>query len=193
MPSVSSLLTFTLHSLPRDPWTVAGLALLGVLSVLVLLLYRSAPQSVSEASTESWLAARPNAVAPQLARARERLAYASAQLAAGNDSTALLADSVAADAAWRARSLAEDGARRTEATTLWGEAVLAWAEILKRRGTGAGLRPDDDETLRRARELVDRALAVALPATLRARATSMRDDIDQELRLGPLEWLPRRR
>jgi hypothetical protein len=176
----------------RDRWTIAGLALLGVLTLLTVLLYRSAPQSVSEASTESWLAARPNAVAPQLARARERLAYASVQLAAGNDSTALLADSVAADAAWRARSLAEDGVRRTEATTLWGEAVLAWAEILRRRGTGAGLRPDDDETLRRARELVDRALAVALPATLRARATTMRDELDQELRLGPLEWLPRR-
>jgi hypothetical protein len=178
--------------LSRDPWTVAGLAVLATLTLLVLLLYRSAPQSVSEASTESWLAARPNAVAPQLARARERLAYGSAQLAAGNDSIALLADSVAAESAWRARSLAEDGVRRTEATTLWGEAVLAWAEILRRQGTGAGLRPDDDATLRRARELVDRALAVALPATLRTRATALRDELDQELRLGPLEWLPRR-
>ena len=157
-----SLLTF--HSprfLLRDPWTVAGLALLGVLTLLTLLLYRSAPQSVVEASTESWLAARP-----------------------------LAADSVAAESAWRARSLAEDGVERTAATTLWGEAILAWAEILRRQGTGAGLRPDDDETLRRARALVDRALAVALPAALRQRAVALRAEIDRELRLGPLEWLP---
>jgi hypothetical protein len=174
----------------KDPWTVAGLALLGVLTLLTLLLYRSAPQSVSEASTESWLAARPNAVAPHLARARERIAYASAQLAAGNDSTALAADSAAAESAWRARSLADDGAQRTEATTLWGEAILAWAEILRRQGTGAGLRPDDNETLRRARALVDRALAVALPEALRQRAIVLRAEIDRELRLGPLEWLP---
>ena len=165
--------------------------LLATLTLLVVLLYRSAPQSVSEASTESWLAARPNAVAPHLARARERLAYGSAQLAAGNDSTALAADSAAAESAWRARSLADDGTARTEATTLWGEAILAWAEILRRRGTGAGLRPDDDATLRRARALVDRALAVALPETLRQRATVLRAEIDRELRLGPLEWLPR--
>jgi hypothetical protein len=172
---------------------VAGLALLGVLTLLALLLYRSAPQSVEEASTESWLAARPNAVAPQIARARERLAYAGAQLAAGNDSVALLADSVAAESAWRARSLTEDAERRAEATALWGQAVLAWAEILKGWGTGTGLRPDDDATLRRSRDLVDRALSVGLPDSLRARATTLRDELDRELRLGPLEWLPRRR
>ena len=164
-----------------------------MLTVLTLLLYRSAPQSVGEASTESWLAARPNAVAPHLARARERLAYAGAQLAAGNDSTALAADSVAAESAWRARSLADDDAQRAEATTLWGEAILGWAEILRRRGTGAGLRPDDDETLQRARALVDRSLAVALPDALRRRATLLREEIDRELRLGPLEWLPGKR
>ena len=177
----------------KDPWTVSGLALLGVLTLLVLLLYRSAPQSVSEASTESWLAARPNAVAPHLARARERLAYASAQLAAGNDSLALAADSAAAESAWRARSLADDGVQRTEATTLWGEAILGWAEILRVRGTGSGLRPDDNATLEASRALVDRALAVALPDTLRRRATVLRDEIDREMRLGPLEWLPRSR
>ena len=177
----------------KDPLTLAGLALLGALTLLVLLLYRSAPQSVGEASTESWLAARPNAVAPHLARARERLAYGSAQLAAGNDSLALEADSVAAESAWRARTLAEDGERRAEATMLWGEAVLARAEILRRRGTGAGLRPDDDVALRRSLALVERALAVDLPATLRTRAEALRAEIDRQLRLGPLEWLPQRR
>ena len=177
----------------RDPWTLGGLALLAVLSVAVLLLYRSAPQSVSEASAESWLAARPNAVAPHLARARERLAYAGAQLAAGNDSLAIAADSVAAESAWRARSLAGDAERRAEATTLWGEALLAWAEILRRQGTGAGLRPDDNDRLRRSLALVGQALSVPLPDTLRARAETLRAAIDQELRLGPLEWLPQRR
>lgn len=177
----------------RDLWTIGGLALLGVLTALVLLLYRSAPQSVSEASTESWLAARPNAVAPHLARARERLAYAGSQRAVGNDSLALVADSVAAESAWRARSLADGQEQRAEATALWGEAVLAWAEILRVQGTGAGLRPDDDATLRRAGALVDGTLAVDLAPPLRARADSVRAEIDRQLRLGPLEWLPQRR
>jgi hypothetical protein len=148
---------------------------------------------VSEASTESWLAARPNAVAPHLARARERLAYATGQLAAGNDSLALAADSAAAESAWRARSLADGAQERAEATALWGEAILAWAEILRTRGTGAGLQPDDDATLRRARELVDRSGSVELAVPQRARADSLRNGIDRQLRIGPLEWLPQRR
>ena len=48
-----SLLTFhSPRSLLRDPWTVAGLALLGVLTLLTLLLYRSAPQSVVDHARE---------------------------------------------------------------------------------------------------------------------------------------------
>ena len=57
----------------RDPWTVAGLIILGVLTLMVVLLYRAAPQSVRVASTESWLSARLNAVAPHIALARDRI------------------------------------------------------------------------------------------------------------------------
>ncbi|MBW3631157.1 MAG: hypothetical protein KY464_17965, partial [Gemmatimonadetes bacterium] len=106
---------------------------------------------------------------------------------------AIAADSAAAVSAWRARELAEDEQRGVEATTLWGEAVLGWAEILRRQGTGSGLRRDDNELLRRSRQLVDQALAVPLPAALRTRAETLRTEIDRELRLGPLEWLPQRR
>lgn len=172
----------------RDPWTLGGLVLLGLLTLLAVLLYRSAPQSAAEAGAESWLAARPNAVAPHLARARERLEYAAAQAAAGNDSAAVAADSVAAESAWRARELTTDAAQRAEATTLWADAMLASAEILRRGGTGAGLRPDDNDLLRRALARVERVLAVT--GAHRARAEALRDQLTRQLRTGPLEWLP---
>lgn len=178
---------------PRDPWVVGGVALLGLLSVLVVLLYRSAPQSVAEASTQTWLAARPDAVAPHLARARERLEFARAQVAAGRDSLAITADSAAAESAWRARVLAEEPAQLAEATELWAEATLAWAAILQRQGTGVGLRLDDNETLRRALALVERVLTEELSSVQRANARTLRDEITRQLRPGPLEWLPQRR
>ena len=176
----------------RDPWAAGGLVLLTILTLLVLHLYRSAPQSVGAVGTETWLAARPNAVEPQLARARERLAFARARAAAGDDSAAVAADSAAAESAWRAREIATDAYQRTEATTLWAEAMLASAEILQGRGTGAGLRPDDNDLLRRSLARVDRVLAVAVPASLRQRAVAMRQELTRQLRTGPLEWLPRR-
>lgn len=174
----------------RDPWTIGGVGALALLTLLVVALYRSAPQSVSEASTQSWLAARPNAVAPHLARARERLRYAAEQAALGNDTLALAADSVAAESAWRARGLAEDSTARAEGTALWAEAMLARAEILRRAGRGAGLRPDDNDTLRRALAAVERVLTVDVPTSARTRADSLRGEIARELRPGPLEWLP---
>lgn len=176
----------------RDRWTVGGLVLLGALTVGALSLYRSAPQSAAEVGTRTWLAARPNAAAPHLALARERRAYAAAQAAAGADSVAVVADSVAAESAWRARELADDAFQRTEATTLWADATLARADLLRRRGTGAGLRRDDNDLLRRALSLVERVLAVAVPAPQRARADELRAQLNRQLRPGPLEWLPSR-
>lgn len=174
----------------RDPWVVGGAAALALLTLLVVALYRSAPQSVRDASTEGWLAATPNAVAPHLARARERLRYASEQAALGNDSLALAADSAAAESAWRARELAGGEVERTEGTALWAEAMLARAELLHRAGRGAGIRPDDNEALRRALAAAERVLQVGPPVALRARAEALRDTLTRELRPGPLEWLP---
>jgi hypothetical protein len=178
---------------PRDPWVIGGVAALALLSLAAVLLYRSAPQSVGEVGTETWLAARPNAAAPHLARARQQLDAAAAHLAAGRDSAALAADSLAAEYAWRARELSGDPAEQAEAVALWGQGVLQWAEILQRQGTGAGLRPDDNDTLRRALQLSERGLSAPLPPALRTRAEQLRAELQRQLRPGPLEWLPQRR
>lgn len=175
----------------RDPWVIAGLALLGVLTLAAILLYRSAPATLAEARTESWLAARPNAVGANLARARERLEAASREAAMANDSLAAAFDSVAAEHAWRAASLASDAGQRREALALWSEAMLHRAEMLRVMGTGVGFRPDDDAILRGALDLVVRVDSISPFPAARARADSLRGEIERQLRVGPLEWLPR--
>ena len=175
----------------RDPWVIAGLLLLGALTLAAILLYRSAPATLAEARTESWLAARPNAVGANLARARERLDAASREAALANDSLAAAFDSVAAEHAWRAASLASEAGQRREALALWSEAMLHRAEMLRVMGTGAGFRADDDPTLRRALDLVVRVDSISPFPAARARADSLRAEIERQLRVGPLEWLPR--
>jgi hypothetical protein len=170
---------------------IAGLVLLGALTLAAILLYRSAPATLAEARTESWLAARPNAVGANLARARERLDAASREAAMANDSLAAAFDSVAAEHAWRAASLASEATQRREALALWSEAMLHRAEMLRVRGTGAGFRADDDATLRRALDLVVRVDSISPFPAARARADSLRGEIERQLRVGPLEWLPR--
>ena len=175
----------------RDPWVIGGLFLLGLLTLAAILLYRSAPATLAEARTESWLAARPNAVGANLARARERLDAASREAAVANDSLAAAFDSVAAEHAWRAASLASDAGQRREALALWSEAMLHRAEMLRVMGTGAGFRADDDVILRRALDLVMRVDSISPFPAARARADSLRGEIERQLRVGPLEWLPR--
>ena len=175
----------------RDPWVIAGLVLLGILSVAAILLYRSAPATLAEARTESWLAARPNAVGANLARARERLDAAAREAALANDSLAAAFDSVASEHAWRAASLASEAGQRREALALWSEAMLHRAEMLRVMGTGAGFRADDDPILRRALGLVVRVDSISPFPAARARADSLRVEIERQLRVGPLEWLPR--
>lgn len=164
--------------------------LLALLSVAAVLVYRAAPGTIAEARTESWLAARPNAVGANLARGRERLDRATREAAAGNDSVAAAIDSVAADHGWRAASLASNAEERQEALALWAAATLHRAEMLRIRGTGLGLRPDDDPTLRRALALVLQVDSVAPHPAASARADSLRQVLERQLRLGPLEWLP---
>lgn len=175
----------------RDPVVLGGLLLLAALSVGGVLMYASAPRTLAEAGTGSWLAARPNAAGPHLARARERLERARQEAAAGNDSLAAAIDSVAADHGWRAATLAENAADQREGLALWTAATLHRAEMLRVIGTGVGLRPDDDSTLRRALALVLRVDSISPDSRARARADSLRGVIERQLRPGPLEWLPR--
>ena len=164
----------------NDPWALAGLALLALLTLGVVALYRAAPQSLEQARTGALVAARPDAFDPRLARAEERLRGAGEAADRGEDSVAVGAYAEAAEHAAAARA----------ATEVWAGALLGWAEVLRRRGTGQGIRPDDEATLREALALVDRVLAGSPSPGLRGRAEAARDEIRRQLRIGPLEWLP---
>ena len=174
----------------RDPVVIGGLVLLALLSIGAFLVYRAAPRTLAEAGTGSWLAARPNAAGANLARGRERLERAAQEAAAGNDSAAAEIDSVAAVHGWRAATLASTAAEQREAIDLWAQAMLHRAEMLRLMGTGAGLRPDHDPTLRRALALVMRVDSISPDRRTRARADSIRLVLERQLRPGLLEWLP---
>jgi hypothetical protein len=174
----------------RDPWVSGGLLLLAVLSLLAVLLYRSAPQSVEEARARAWSSARPDAFAPQLARARERLRTARAASAAARDSAALLAYSDAAQLASAAWNDARDDDQRTSARAVWAEATLESADILLRMGTGTGLRPDDNDLLREALERTEQVLSAPLDTAMHRHAAFLQTRIQRQLRPGPLEWVP---
>lgn len=178
------------HRFTTDPWTAAGLALLALLTVGTAALYRVAPQSVAQVRTRAWVAARPNAYEPRMSRARDRLQAAAE---ATSDSAAASAFASAAENAWRARGVAEGEAEAEAATALWAQALLGWAERLREAGTGTGLRPDDEETLRQALSLVERVRSVPTPPAVTREAESLHDRIRRQLRVGPLEWLPLRR
>lgn len=174
----------------QDPWLIGGGALLVVLSVGVLALYRSAPQTLEQARNQTLLVARPDAHAPRLAAAEERLRVAETAAESGRDSLALAAFAEAAAFAEEANRLAEDEAGRRASTDLWARALLGSAERLQQAGTGTGLRPDDRLLLERALGLVERVLAASPSPDLIDTAETMRDEIRTQIRIGPLEWLP---
>lgn len=173
----------------NDPWTLGGLVLLALLSVGVVQLYRSAPQSVAEARDRTVLAARPDAFSPRMARAEEWLRVAQAAGPA-EDSLAFSAYEAAVGEAVRASEAAGDEERRGRARELWARAVLGWADRLRVAGTGVGVRPDDDATLRRALRMVDQVLSSTPSDATARRAAALRARIERQLRVGPLEWLP---
>jgi hypothetical protein len=175
----------------RDPWVVGGLALLALLSLASVALYLGAPQSLAEAGTASWIAARPDAYGSNLSRARALVAEAGRLASAGRDSAAVAADSAAAAHAVRARDLASDGEERAAAAAVWAQAQLEGAERLRRAGTGTGLHPDDNALLRRALARVEPVIAARVGEPWRSRATELQATIERQLRTGPLEWLPR--
>lgn len=173
-----------------DPWTLAGLLLLALLSAGVVAVYRSAPQSVAQAGARALLAARPDAYTPRMAEAQRWLREAARQAGQGRDSAAVAAYGRVVEEAERAAAVAETPGERAAAVDLWAAGLLGWAERVRAAAAGAGPRPDDREGLQRALALTERALAAALSPPTRARAEALRDRIRRELRVGPLEWLP---
>lgn len=171
----------------RDPVFAGGLALLAVLSVLALLLYRNAPASVEEARTRAWSSVRPGAFAPQIARARERLEAGSE---ATSDSIAIAAYEEAREAAASAWELAAVHEQTAAAVELWAEATLGSAEVLLRRGTAGALGVDDNELLRQALRHAEEVVAAPVEPAIEQRAIELRGRIERQLRPGPLEWLP---
>lgn len=180
----------TERSEPRDPMIAGGLALLAILSVLAMLLYRSAPATVEEARTRAWSSVQPEAFAPQISHARERLDAARVAAEAGSDSAALAAYDEAIQVGGTAWELAGADDQTAAATAVWAAATLESAEVLLRIGTGAALRADDNELLREALRRVEEVIASPVVAAVQERAVELRTRIERQLRPGPLEWLP---
>lgn len=176
----------------RDPWVAGGLALLFLLSVGTVAVYRTAPQSVAEARARSMVAVRPSAFAPRIARAEERARTAAAAAASGDSAAALEGYAAAAGEAWAARELAADSAESAAATELWAGAVLERAAMMLAAASSPWWRRDDDPALRDALAESERVLAVPTSGATRARAEALAAAIRTKLRPGPLEWLPRR-
>ena len=178
-------------AITRDPWVAAGLALLALLTIGVVLLYRSAPQSVAEARSRTLVAVRPSAFEPRFARAEERARAARAAVAAGDTAAAVREYVVAAEEAWNARGLAEDDAERGRATDLWAGAVLDRAGIMLQAASSPWWRRDDNPVLQQALTSVERVQSVPTSPAVRQRADRLAADLRTKLRPGPLEWLPR--
>ncbi len=174
----------------RDPWVTGGLALLFIASIALVVLYRAAPQSVEQIGTSAWLSARPSAFAPHLSRARALAGSAADSASVGRDSSAAVAYASAAEEAALTFDLAGDSAERSLATEVWADATLAQARLFFRSGTGSGLRPDNNEFLESALLLVNRVLGAPVTPQQLREAEQLRAAIEEELRTGPLEWLP---
>lgn len=180
----------TLPAELRDPWVAGGLVLLVALTGLTAALYRGQPQSAAEVRTGAALVARPDAFGPRRDRAATLLDAAARDTVAGRDSVAETTFVEAAAQAARAAESAGSEAQTAEAAALWGRAMLGRAEVLRRRGTGTGIRPDDNDVLRRALAVTDSAAAAPLPPNVAAEAAALRERLARQLRPGPLEWLP---
>jgi len=176
----------------RDPWVGGGLALLALLTVATVLLYRGEPQSVAEARTGAMVAVRPSAFAPRIAAAEERARAAEAASVFGDTLAALREYAAAAGQAWSARGFAADTAETMAATELWADAVLDRSALMLAAASSPWWRRDDDAVLLDALAQVERVLAVPTSPPTQQRAQALADAVRAKLRPGPLEWLPRR-
>jgi hypothetical protein len=175
----------------REPWVRPGLLFLAVATVAWVWLYAVAPQSAGELRDQAWVAVAPDAVTPPLARARERLSAAGRALAAGDTAAALARYAEAESEAWSARQSAGAAPSGAAATEVWAGAVLDRAALLLASGARPWYRGDDDTLLREAQSAVSRVRGVPTSPETRRRADELTALIQQQLRPGPLEWLPR--
>lgn len=178
--------------LQEDRLGLAALTLLVLLTLGVVQLYRSAPQSLAEAGARSLLVARPDAFAPRAARAEDLLLNAERQASSGEDSIAVQSFLAAEEQADRALQVADTGAARQQAVDLLARALLGRARIAGRTASERGLRPDDREGLATALLVVDSALALGPSAPVRTAGEGLRSELRRERRIGPFEWLPNR-
>ena len=175
----------------RDPWVRPGLALLALLTVAVILLYRGAPQTAAEVGGRTWVAIAPDAYTPRVSRARERVQAATRAAAAGDTASAIARYAEAESEAWTARQNAGDSAQTAAATQLWATATLDRAELMLNAGAAPWYRGDNTQLLQEARGAVQRVVGVPLAPATRARAATVAARIERQLRPGPLEWIPR--
>lgn len=175
----------------RDPWVVPGLAVLAVLTVLVILLYRAAPQSAAEVSAGALVTVAPDAFTPHLSRARERVAASQRARAVGDTAGAIARLAEGEDEALQARQRASDSTQVRTSTDLWANIVLDRAELMLASGAGPWYRADNNQVLREALAAVARARAIPLSPLTAQRAAGLDERIRRQLRTGPLEWLPR--
>lgn len=175
----------------RDPFVLPGLALLAVLTVLAVLLYRAAPQSAAEVGSAAVVAVRPDAFTPRVSRARERVDAAQRARAAGDTSGAIARYAEAEEEALSARERAGDSTQVRTATELWANVILDRAELMLASGARPWYRADDTQVLNEALAALQPLRRVSLAPATQRRAAELDARIRRQLRTGPLEWLPR--
>jgi hypothetical protein len=100
----------------RDPWVLPGLALLAVLTILVVLIYASRPQSAGEVGGRALVALAPDAYTPRISRARERVKAGQDAAARGDTAGAIARYAEAEEEALTARERAGTPERTAEAS-----------------------------------------------------------------------------
>jgi hypothetical protein len=175
----------------RDPWVIAGLVLLGVMTVLAVLLYRASPQSAREVGSAALVAVVPDAFTPRISRARERISAAQRARAAGDTAGALARYAEAEEEALTARQHTADTTQTRTATELWATTVLDRAELMLAAGARPWYQADNNQVLGEALAAVRRVQTVPLAPATRGRAQQLAERIERQMRAGPLQWLPR--
>ena len=176
----------------RDRWVLPGLALLAVLTIAVLYLYASQPQSPGEVGGRAWVALAPDAYTPRVSRARERVKAGLDAAARGDTAAAIARYAEAEEEALTARERAGTPERTAEATELWAGIALDRAGLMTASGATPWYRGDNEQMLRDAQAVVQRVRSAPVSAPTRQRADALARRIERQLRPGPLEWVPGR-
>lgn len=176
----------------RDPWVIPGLALLAAITVLVILIYASQPQSAGEVGGRALVALAPDAYTPRISRARERVKAAMDAAARGDTAAAIARYAEAEEEALTARERAGTPERTAEATELWAGIALDRAGLMLGAGATPWYRGDDEQLLRDASATVQQVRTAPVAAPTKQRAEALAQRIERQLRPGPLEWVPRR-